>query len=155
MKFQRTSAFVALLTLCYWHSSAQVSTPPVNEPNYNKPKIFTDLPDNLTINLSRLEALLQLPVGSPVNTIIATGFGLQGTVISKSNPSDASVRSVVIKSGSRQQATLTFTRITKQDGSITYIGRMLSKDAGDALEIVNEGDHYVIRKRGLYDMINE
>lgn len=155
MKLLKTGAAIALLTACYLHSPAQGTTPPINEPNYNKPKIFADLPDKQNLNLADLEALLHLPVGTQVNTKIAAGFRLAGTVISKSDPIDASVKSVVIKSSNRQQATLTFTRTTKQDGSISYIGRMISKEAGDALEIVKEGSNYIIRKKGFYDLINE
>jgi hypothetical protein len=61
----------------------------------------------------------------------------------------------VIRSIDRRQATFTFSRVTKHDGSIGYIGRMISKDGGDALEICKEGNAYIIRKKGYYDMINE
>ena len=154
MKRIKPGAMLALLTAFSLYASAQVS-PPVNEPNYNKPKVFTDLPEKQPIQISAVESLLNLSVGASVNTTIANGLVLNGTVISKSNPADASVKSVVVKTTSRQQATLTFSRITKQDGSISYIGRMVSKEAGDALEIAKEGTNYVIRKKGYYDMINE
>ena len=155
MKIQRTAAFIALLTACYLQSTAQAKTPPINEPNYNKAKIFGDIPDKAEINLVNLEGLLKFPVGESINTSIATGFRCVGTVTSKSNPADRNVRSVVIKSSTRQHATLTFSKITNQDGTVRFIGRILSRDASDALEIVKEGDRYVIAKRGFYDMINE
>ena len=155
MKMKKTAALIALLTACVLQSTAQSKVPPINEPNYNKAKLFNDVPDKLELNLSTLEKLLQLKVGDPVNTSIASGFRLVGTVISKSSPVDASVRSIVIKSSTRQQATLTFSKIVKQDGTIRYNGRMLSKDGGDVLEIVQDGNRYVILKKGYYDMINE
>ena len=154
MKRIKPGAMLALLTAFYLHSAAQ-PTPPINEPNYNKPKVFADLPEKQPIQISTVESLLNLPVGAKVNTTIANGLLLNGTVISRSNPADATVKSVVIKSTNRQQATFTFSRILKHDGSISYIGRMISKDAGDALEITREGNSYIIRKMGYYDMINE
>ena len=155
MKFLKTSAFMALLTVCYLHSSSQGTTLPVNEPDYNKPKFFSDLPDKLNPRLGDMEALLDLPEGAQVNATIANGFTLVGSVVSKSNPTDVSSKTVVIKSLSRQGAIFTFTRIKNDNGSFSYIGRMLSKNSGDALVIVKEGTDYVIRKKGYYEIINE
>lgn len=155
MKFLKTIIFMALFTVCFLHTKAQAPTPPLNQPDYNKPKIFSDLPEKQTLNLSNMEALLSLSVGTRVNTTIANGFALTGTVVSCSNATDGRVKSVVIKSSNRQGATLTFTRITAPDGSTSYIGRMISKDASDAFQIIKEGSQYSIRKQGLYDLINE
>lgn len=146
---------MALFTVCFVHVNAQVRTSPLNEPDYNKPKLFSDLPEKLTVNLTNMETLLSLFVGASVNTTIANGFPLIGTVVSKSNPTDATVKSVVIKSRTRQGAVLTFTRITAADGAVSYIGRIISKDAGDAFQIVKESGQYVLRKQGLYDLMNE
>jgi hypothetical protein len=155
MKLPKTGVFTALLTFCCLLSFAQTSTPPLKEPDYNKPKIFSDLPDRLRLQLANAEALLNLRVGAQVSTQLATGFTLVGTVISVSNAADASVKTVVVKSSARQGAVLTFSRIKKGDGTYTYIGRMLSVNVGDALEIVREGTEYIIRKKGLYDFIAE
>lgn len=155
MKLLKTGAMAALLTVGYLHTSAQNAAPPVNEPDYNKPRIFADLPDNLTIRVTDMDALLNLAEGAAVNATIATGFTLTGTVVSKSNPADLTSKSIVIKSNARLGATLTFTRIKNSDGSFSYRGRIMSKNAGDAFEIVKEGNNYIIRKKGYYDLINE
>jgi len=155
MKILKKSAVVAaLLAVSFLQSSAQDSNVKLNEPNYNKAKLFSDLPDKLNLELTNLETLLDLSVGTQVSAIVATGFPLKGIVVSRSK-ADAFVKTVVIKSHSRQGATFTFSRITKNDGSFFYTGRIMSKDSGDALEIVKEGTVYVMRKKGLYDLINE
>lgn len=156
MKILKKSALIAmLLAVSYLQTSAQNSALRLNEPNYNKAKLFSDLPDKLNLRLTDVEALLNISVGKQVNAIIATGFPLVGVVVSKSTLKDAFVKTVVIKSTTRQGATFTFSRITKEDGSLFYTGRMMSKEAGDALEIIKEGTGYVIRKKGFYDLINE
>lgn len=155
MKRQKTNALLALLTVCYLHSTAQTTVPPLNQPDYNKPKIFTDLPDKLDLRVTDMEALLNLPVGTQVNATVATGFSLSGTVVSKSNPAEQSVKTVVIKSALRKNALLTFSRVKKDDGSFFYVGRMISRDAGDAFEIAKEGNTYVLRKKSYYDLLNE
>lgn len=154
MKFLKTGAMAALLSVCCLEALAQ-TTPPLNEPDYNKPKIFSDLPERLNLRTANAEALLSLPVGAQINVQLATGFTLAGTVTSVSNPADATVKSVVIKSTNRQGAAFTFTRISKADGSYTYAGRMLSNSAGDALEISKDDSGYFIRKKALYDFIAE
>ena len=153
MKFLKNGAFLALLTIGYLQVSAQ--SLPVNEPDYNKPRIFSDLPEKLNLRLTDAEALLTLPVGATVNATIANGLSLTGTVVSKSSPSDLSGQSVVVRTTSRQGAVFTFTRIKNANGTATYRGRVLGKGAGDALEIVKEGNAYIIRKQGYYDLINE
>ena len=155
MNLLKTGAFVALLTACYLHSPAQTNRPPINEPDYNKPKIFNDLPEMLSVRVTDMEALLNLPEGALVNKTVAPGLTLQGTIVSTSNPVDLSTRSVVIKSTNRQGASFTFTRIRQADGSFSYTGRMMSKSASDALVIVKEGSNYVIRKKAYFDIINE
>jgi hypothetical protein len=155
MKFLKMGALAALLGVSYLHASAQNFSVPVNEPNYNKPRLFADLPNQLNLRLADMETLLNLSVGTQVAATIATGFPLTGIVVSKSAPGNASVKTIVIKSLNRQGATFTFSRVNKEDGGFLYIGRMMSKDAADAFEIIKEGGSYVIRKKGLYDLINE
>ena len=155
MKLLKSVALMALLTACCMHASAQEPVLPINEPNYNKPKLFADLPDKLPLRLAELESLFNLPVGTKVTATVANGFPLAGTVVSKSDASDTAVKSIVINSLTRQGATFTFTRVTAADGSVSYLGRMLSKANGDALEIAKEGNQYIIRKKSLYDLISE
>ncbi len=155
MKYSKTGTLLALLTVCIMHVSAQAITPPLNNPNYSKAKIFTDLPDKMPLRIADLESLLELPVGARINAAVAKNFSIVGTVVSKSNAADTSVRSVVIKATNRQGAIFTFTRTRAADGAVSYLGRMLNKDNGDALEIAKEGSQYVIRKKGLYELMNE
>lgn len=155
MKFLKKTAAIAVLIFCTLHALSQATMPPLNEPDYNKPKLFSDLPGTMSLRLTDMEALLNLPVGTRVSAIAATGFPLLGIIVSTSNPADATVKTVVIKSTTRQGATFTFSRMAKEDGSFFYTGRMMAKGAGDALEIVKEGTGYVIRKKELYAMINE
>jgi hypothetical protein len=150
----RTSVLLACLTLCMLQATAQEKVPPLNNPNYNKARIFSDLPDRMALRLHDAEELLDLPVGAKVNATVASGLPIVGTVVSKSNPADTSVRSVVIQT-TRQGATFTFSRIRGAGGTVSYIGRMLNRSGGDALEIAKEGQGYVIKKKGIYDLLNE
>ena len=154
MKILKTSVFCALFCACYFNSSAQEEIP-LNEPNYNKPHLFRDLPQKMRLQVSNLENLLELPVGASVKTSLADNFNFLGTVVSKSDSSVTNFKSVVINSTNRKGASLTFTKTTGADGSVKYLGRIISLKNGDAYEIVKENDEYILQKKTLYDLINE
>ena len=154
MKVLKTSAFCILLCICSLASSAQKELR-FSDPDYNKPHLFSDLPKKMKLQVTNLESLMDLPVGTSVKTFLADNFNFHGTIVSKSDASDASVQSVVIRSTNRKGATLTFTKTIRADGAVKYLGRIISMKNGDAYDIVKEGDQYVLQKKDLYEMIND
>lgn len=154
MKTLKTIAICVCSGLSYFFSAAQEEVP-LNQPDYNKPKIFEDLPQTMNLTISGMESLFEFSAGTPVIAKLARNFYFKGTVISKSGSTATAVRSVVIKSATRQGAVLTFTRIANEDGSWLYKGRIISRESIDAYEIVKENDHYVLEKKNYYEMIRE
>lgn len=155
MKILKTIATGVLLIVCIQRSSAQSQTVPLNEPDYNKPKLFADLPQKMTLNIAQLESLFSLPVGAAIDTEVSGNFRFQGTVVSKSDAQDPAVKSIVLRSSNRLGATFTFTKRTNGDGSSAYIGRMISMKHGDAYELILENGAYILNKTGLYDLVSE
>ena len=155
MKLRRTISLLVLMVFILLQASAQETTPPLNTPNYSKAKLFADLPDRMPLHITSFENLLDQPIGSQVRAAISKDLFIVGNVVSRSNDSDPNVKSVVIKATNRQGSTFTFTRIKATDGTYSYSGRMLNKSGGDALEIARDGNDYILRKKGLYDMMNE
>lgn len=155
MKSLKTGAICVLLSLCAFGANAQQTAAPFNEPDYNKPKIFADLPQRMQLNVDVLETLLNTEVGKNINVFIAPGFNFHGVIVSKSDASSAHTQSVVIKSINRQGATLTFTRNQNEEGGYSYLGRILSFKHGDAFEVAQEDGKLVLVKKELYDLFNE
>lgn len=154
MKTLKTITICAILNLGILHSEAQEKLP-INQPNYNKPKVFDDLPRKMNLTISDLESLFDLSVGSPVIAKLSQNFHFKGTVVSRSGDSKSQVRSVVINSTTRKGSVFTFTKITKEDGDFVYRGRILNKESIDAYEIVKEDDQYVLDKKNYYEMVRE
>ncbi|GAC1455823.1 MAG: hypothetical protein NVSMB7_17430 [Chitinophagaceae bacterium] len=144
-----------MLSLCIVHATAQPRISAVTEPDYNKPRLFADLPEILPVRIADLERLLPLPVGTVVKAKIGNDFILTGTVISKSDEQDTVVRSIVIKSANRPGATFTFTKTLKRDGTASYRGRMVSFKHSDAYELTPQNGAYVLQKKEDNDMITE
>lgn len=151
----KASALGVLLSLCVLASSAQEQKLPLNEPDRNKPSLFADLPSKMSLNLSSLQSLLDLPVGSNVSVSVSEALVLDGTVVSSAQAPDGSSKSVVVRSRNRPGATFTFSRITRGEGSAGYTGRLMSRGHSDLFEIVQENGTYYLQKKNLEDVLSE
>lgn len=155
MKTLRTVAFGAFLSFSFLYSAAQDHELPVQQPNFNKPQLFADLPQKITLKVTDLEVLFSLAVGTDVTTRFTPGYHFSGIVVSKSDASDPNVKSVVIRSPERENAIFTFTRVRGENGEFVYRGRIISKSGSDAFELVNENNEYVLQKKNYHEIIVE
>ena len=154
MKPLKSVILSAVFMLGFFCSNAQHNYAPVTEPDHNKPKLFTDLPARFNLNLSALQNLLQAAVGEKI--IIPLGaYSGPGIVVSKSDPADRNVQSVVIKSINRQGAVFTFTQLTDGNGNISFKGRILSRNHSDALELQQQKGQYILVKKPQLQIMSE
>jgi hypothetical protein len=157
MTILKTGALCVLLNAMALTAFSQDNSkkPPLTEPNYNKAKLFADLPQRFKIDIQSLESLLDLPIGDGVNMPLTGNVRYQGIVVSKSDGQDPNVKSVVIRSKNRLGSTFSFARIRNMDGSYRYSGRILSLNHSDAFELHRENGEYVLIKKHLYDIFSE
>jgi len=157
MKNLRTSVLCACFALISLVTHAQGNDIPVNEPDYNKPRLFTNLPDQVTLNTDDLANLFGKNVGSAtslkLNNLSTAQF--EGQVVSSGTKYENTMQSMVIRSTNFSGANLTLTRITNPDGSHTYRGRIISLQHGDLYELQQQNGVYSLVKRNFYDLINE
>jgi hypothetical protein len=153
MKNLSTAVLSVCITLCSLCTFAQKEKIPLNDPDYNKPKLFEDLPDKININPASLQNLFQLQTGQTVSIPFTATFSFTGQVVSTSNTANAI--SVVIRSTNRTGASFTFTKVFDTDYTVKYVGRIISFQHGDVYEINFENNQYYLKKKGLYDLVNE
>lgn len=136
---------------------AQNQNPPLNEPDYNKPLLFRNLPDSIPVNITNLDRAVTFSQGEDVSVNISDNvqFAFNGRVMSTASIDNNNILSVVIKSSVYDGAGLTISKIKDKSGSISYTGRIVSMKSGDLFELVNVNDNYVLVKRRFYDLINE
>lgn len=146
-------ACMAFHTIPGFSQNIQKRSVTVNEPDYNKPKLFADLPDKVDFNPKDFSNLFELQVGQSVTVPISQGFMFAGQVVSRSDAARSA--SVVIRSTNRVGARLVFTRVTNENDSTTYLGRIISMQHGDSYEIVSENNQYFFKKKGIYDLMSE
>jgi hypothetical protein len=153
MKHLQNSGIILLFALFSFTSFAQ--NIPINEPNYFKPKLFQDLPERLSIEVSSLQSLLAFPIGQTINVQLANNFPLQGRIVSSANKYNNGIQSIVIKLSNRIGASFSLSKIKDTDGSVKYTGRIISMQAGDAFELSFENGQYYLVKKTFNNMINE
>lgn len=134
-------------------TSAQ--TPPVREPDMNRPSLFQNLPEKISCRINDLTAFLESEIGKSISFSFTNSLNFQGVVSSVASKFDNTLQSVVIRSTNFPGAALSFSKIIKEDGSVYYVGRILSFQHGDAYEISQENGQYFFVKKGFYDLVNE
>jgi hypothetical protein len=156
MKNLKVAAFSVCITFCSVCAIAQNiqnRSVSVNEPNYNKPKLFDDLPERINFDPTILSALLNTQVGQSINLAVTPGFRISGQVVSKAD--DQNSTSVVVRLVNRPGARLIFTKLTDPNNSVKYIGRIISLKHGDSYEIISENNQYYLKKRGINELMTE
>lgn len=157
MKNLRTSLLCVLAMLSALFTVAQDNKIPINEPDHNKPRLFDALPSRIPVDVSELNALLDAPMGRTASIALGeeTGIRFNGEVVSVATQPDDQVRSVVVRSQNYNGARLTLSRITKADGTVSFVGRIISFQHGDLYELKNESGKMVLIKRNYYELVNE
>ena len=128
---------------------------PVNEPDLNKPKLFTNLPDKIVITVTELQNLLTSEKGKNVSLKLGVNANddFDGQVVSRAD--NNSLHSVVIRSAKFNGATLTLSSSAQPNGAVKFTGRIISFQHGDAYELQYQNDQYILIKKNFYDLINE
>ena len=128
---------------------------PVREPDMNRPMLFQNLPEKISCRVNDLTPLLQSEIGSTVSFTFTGTLNFQGVVSSVASKFGNTLQTVVIRSTNLQGAALSFSKLIKEDGSVSYIGRIISFQHGDAYEIVLQDGQYFFVKKQFYDLVNE
>ena len=152
MKKLKALAFCVFLSTAFVHLSAQTNIP-LNEPDYNKPKIFSDLPQQMVLQTTEAEKLFVLREGDATKIQLTEQFFVNGTVVSTGG--SKTIKTVLIKIPGRNNAILSLSRKSTLDGAVVYSGRVMSRSNGDAFEIKKENGEYIFNKINLYDLISE
>lgn len=154
MKNLQLQGLCLLLILTCATASAQ-HTIPVNEPDQNKPRLFTNLPDKIPVDINTLQTLVNTETGKTVSLKLGASelSNFSGEVVSKAD--DNTFHSVVIRSANFNGATLTLSSSAQPNGTVKFTGRIISLKHGDAYELQNHNNQYILTKKNFYDLINE
>lgn len=139
-------------------ASAQ-SRIPLNEPDNNRPKVFSNLPDQIPVDINEMRNFVQgnTEAGAGVQLRSANNrlSGFSGKIVSSASKFQNSMRSVVVKLDNFNGATLTLTSSEQPDGTVIYTGRIINFKSGDLYELQKVNDGYFLVKKNYYELVNE
>ena len=101
------------LSVLFIGLNSNAQTPPVREPDMNRPSLFQNLPEKISCRIGDLAPLLQSETGRNVSILFIGNTYFQGTVSSIASHFDNKLLSVVVRSTNFPGAALSFSRITK------------------------------------------
>ena len=156
MNILKNSVYCALLLMgLSQQASAQLLGRTTTAAEVSKSFLFTDLPDSIFIDATRLNALLDQTAQASASVAFTPTFSLQGKIVSAAHNEHEQMVSVVLKASNRLGAVFTLTRIKESNGKALYSGRILSRAHADAFEIVAVAGNYCLVKRDYKDLVEE
>jgi hypothetical protein len=145
------------LTVCA-RVSAQNKIPTVI-PDTNKPKLFANMPDRIPVDMQELQSLFvgDAVAGKQVKMDFADHklAGLSGKIVSNTSKYDNKIHTLIIRSTNFSGATLTLSSSIQSDGTVKYIGRIISFQHGDLYELEKQNDQYVLIKKNFRDLVSD
>ena len=171
MKNASTAVLCLSLVLSAFVSNGQNQKIPLNEPDYNRPKIFQNLPDSIPVDANTLSGLFNAAKGESVaptfaNRSSAATFLLRGEIISKTDNTTNNLQSrnvnqvsntstLILKLSDYNSTNFTLSKITSPDGTIKYTGRIINFRSGDLFVLQNVNGNLVLVKKDYYTLVNE
>jgi len=148
--------------LCLWSTVACVllalqsncqTEPPLNQHPVEKAALFALLPQKISIPASSLQNIFSATLSSNVSILLGTQLKIEGTVIAKCAVSPQQL-SINIRCANFQNALLNISRITETNGTVSFIGRIVSLRHGDVLLLWEDNGQYsFIRQKQLLAMV--
>ena len=156
MKYLQLPGICLSLLLISSALSAQNDLP-INEPDLNKPKLFTSLPERIPVHVLDLQGLLNASTGKDVSLLLEknTATSFNGKVVSVVSKYNNSIRSVVIRSANFNGATFTLSSSVQPDKTIAFTGRIISPQNGDIYILQKNNDQYLLIKKNYHDLVHE
>ena len=137
--------------------NAQDGNIPLNEPNYNKPRLFNLLPARIEMSAAKLQELIGTPNGQTAQIPVAADQATEiaGEVISAVSKYNNTIQSVVIRCSDFEGARLTLSKVNMPDGTTKFTGRIVSIRHGDLYQLEQENGTWALVKKNFYDLVNE
>ena len=132
-------------------TSAQ--TVPLNEPDYNKPALFSQLPDTIKVSAALLSTICESAGYSNISTNIGNGFTIAGRVTSTAHLTYR--QTAIVALTNYTGAVVSLSRISSPNAATYYKGRIFSFGSRDAYVLEGSGDNYQWIKTSLYRIVNE
>lgn len=111
-----------------------------------RPKVFQNYPETIDVSKTVMQSAFSSTNGNDITLDLASAFTFQGKVISNIEKY-SNLQSIVIKSAQFNDALLCLSKITNEDNSVTYVGRIINEKSFDGYELKQHTDgSYELKK---------
>lgn len=147
-----------LCLFCSFSLQAQEKAP-LREPDYNKPKLFNNLPASMQVDKQDLLNIISVSTqkNQEIKLPLASGrvSPFTGKIAHVYSEDDQQLRTITIQSTNFNGAMLTLSSVTNTDGTVSFVGRIFSYQHGDAFELQEKNNQYFWIKKNLREMMTE
>jgi len=151
-----TKSVLFALLMVFIHCSVSAQQDFLKEPDRNRPSLFRNVPETVSIPVTLLDHVSSLATGSPVDISLGETFHYKGTVASSTVQNEGKLLTVIVTSPTLPGCFLTLSRVVHDDKTISYIARILSFQHADCMVLKEHADHsYSFIKKKFYDIVGE
>jgi hypothetical protein len=130
---------VLLLSLTYVASFSQKT-------DAQKPKLFANYPETIDLSKNTLQNTFNATQGQDITVAFSDNFHFQGTVLSN-EVKYANLQCVIIQSAAFGNSIFQLSKLTNDDNTITYTGRIINPDAFDGYQVKKDNNNnYTFQK---------
>ena len=136
---------IGVAALCSLLSLSSFGQQPVQQQLPKKPLLFSHLPEKNDITSSQLDLLFSASSLQHVNITLGAGNFIEG-IVKEKIVKNRNVTSLTIQCTNYDGALLSLSRITGNNSSATYIGRVVNIRYGDVLLLTEKDNQYFLKK---------
>lgn len=140
--------FTGGIMLCFILSAKQGFSQQKTIDNFSqaKPALFNHLQSKTNCSLSAIDKPFGFSKGRQIILNINADFTITGEVLEKTQ-AERGVENINIRCSNYNNALLSLSRITQEDGSVKYTGILHDRNSSDVLLLINEDGHYAFKKQ--------
>ena len=128
----------------------------INEAKDRKPGLFAQMPDTIPVEISTLNALVNLEAGSEVILPLTEArLPFKGTVMANAEKYNGRIHSVSVRSSTHQGAIFHLSRSEMEDGAVVFRGTWMHKDFAELYQLLRQPTGYLLIKKKFTDLVIE
>lgn len=111
----------------------------------SRQKVFAAYPESVSLDRSLMNNAFTNKKDAAVSLQFSNDFVFKGTVVSNEQRYN-NMQTLIVRSSENGNSLLQLTKITNDDKTISYAGRILNNSAADGYEIKNREGNYFLQK---------
>lgn len=154
MKLKLLVAATAICLTSQQSFSQEISFRSAKEKNVDKQSLFVNIAERTTADFNLMQNLFNLKTGQGTTIKLSDNLQLMGHVVMTEQQS--SMQSVTLRCTNFPNTLFTLSKVTLEDGSVTYTGAILNHQSKDVIALEKDDNGiYAWTKKNLSDLIQD